>query len=104
MTTFIKEHKWVNNHGQPPSKRRRINAAYVSVSFLNHLRALSSLVRGAVDSLIMGRVALDRRALDKNGFLTLCQVLDMPQEEDTMCGRKADLLNVRQKRAQLPWI
>ncbi|KAK4228308.1 fungal-specific transcription factor domain-containing protein [Podospora fimiseda] len=27
MTTFIKEHKWVNNHGQPPSKRRRINAA-----------------------------------------------------------------------------
>ncbi|KAK4162175.1 fungal-specific transcription factor domain-containing protein [Cladorrhinum sp. PSN259] len=27
MTSFIKEHKWVNNHGQPPSKRRRINAA-----------------------------------------------------------------------------
>lgn len=62
MTTFIKEHKWVNNHGQPPSKRRRINAAYVSVSFLYHLRALSSLVRGAVNPLIMSGVALGRHA------------------------------------------
>ncbi|KAK4189917.1 fungal-specific transcription factor domain-containing protein [Podospora australis] len=27
MSALFKEHKWVNNHGQPPSKRRRINAA-----------------------------------------------------------------------------
>lgn len=101
-----KQIRFVNNQGQPPSKRRRINAAYVPNLLLLLVFLLFSLLGNSV---CRCRLSGDYRAVcgvvsvkcgvgqfsvadseaarwREDCILKLCQMLDLPQEENPMCG------------------
>ena len=100
-----KQIRFVNNQGQPPSKRRRINAAYVPNLLLLLVFLLFScweiwFVAAACRNYrpVCGVVSVkcgvgqfsvaDSEAARwrEDCILKLCQMLDLPQEENPMCG------------------
>lgn len=111
-----KQIRFVNNQGQPPSKRRRVNAASVHPLYTTLSQPFAPLhcvtCAPVCDTLYHwrgfdcdsgGRVCARR----KSGLLTLIYILqmsDLPETKDAMRRREADLLDVRQEWPPVSWI
>lgn len=111
-----KQIRFVNNQGQPPSKRRRVNAASVHPLYTTPSRPSAPLhcvtCAPACETLYHwrdldcdsgGRVYEKR----KSGLLTLIytpQMFDLPETKDAMRRRETDLHDVRQEWPPVSWI
>jgi hypothetical protein len=106
-----KQIRFVNNQGQPPSKRRRINAAYVVVSF-SFTRLLlcpapdlffvwTSSVGDAAVACSSSWSVDDRIARIAGLTLIPSQMLNMPQTKDALRRREANMYHLCEERTPM---
>lgn len=110
-----KQIRFVNNQGQPPSKRRRVNAASV-----HPLYALPAAPSAPLHCVICAPAC---ETLDHGGdfdcdscrrvhmkgnpaadFIYNLQMSYLPEKKDAVRRRETNLLDVRQERPPVSWI